>query len=145
MCSGVVNVIVVPLMAAISLISLIGRSVRENHDIASGGTPGVESYGPDALEAPLSSCHCCTGRGMFHATRSPFQTCALHGKPVGVACQEAPDSSSSSTNCPTANPEALATVTEVAPLAPSAVRLRDVVSSGRGQRCGPRITIGCES
>src|SRR5215470_7978845 len=131
MLSGEVNVIVFPETEAISLISLVGLSVRENHDMAAGGTPGVVSYGPDTLELSLSSWNFCCGKCMFQATTSPCHTCGGQGvgtrlfvqpKPTGTACQEAPEVSSSRTNCPAANPVALAIVTEDAPCWPSAVR-----------------------
>ena len=91
MVSGEVKVIVLPETEAISLISFIGRSVLENHDMAAGGVPGVELYGPDAFELPLSSPGE-TGKCMFQATRSPAHTLDCPGKPVGVDCQDAPDS-----------------------------------------------------
>src|SRR6476646_2543518 len=122
---------VLPETEATSLISLVGLSVLENHDIALGSTPGVESYGPDRFELPLSSWNCCSGKCMFQATMSPCQTCggqgvgvrlSLQPKPGGTGCHDAIDFSSSKTNCPAAKPLALPIVIEVAPCWPSAVR-----------------------
>src|SRR5579872_5946810 len=104
MCSGVVKVMTFPLIDAISLISQVGRSGRQNHDTAAGGLmtcpPPSVSYGPVASELSLSSWYCCCGQCMFQATRSPAHTLALEGKPVGVGCQKAPESSSNRTNLP---------------------------------------------
>src|SRR5262249_19522130 len=128
MCSGVVNVIVLPLTDATCLISFVARSVLENHDIPAGGAPGGGADGsPAAFDASLPSWYCCWGQCMFQATRSPCQTLAAPGKPVGVGCHDAPDSSSSRTNWPAANPDAFATVTVVPPLAASADRFCDPV------------------
>ena len=79
---------------------------------------------------------------MFQATRSPAHTWEPPGKPVGVDCHDAPDFSSSRTNCPAAKPDALAIVTELAACAPSDVRVlaRRVIRSGPAT--GPTMTTG---
>src|SRR6185437_13391112 len=56
-------------------------------------------------------------------------------------CQPAPDASSSKTICPTENPVALATWTDLAPAAASAVRVV-VVLKPLNHRLGPTTMIG---
>src|SRR4051794_4893439 len=83
---------------------------------------------------------------MFHATRSPCQTCARPGKPAGVGCHDAPETSSSRTNAPTLKAFAFATVTESDPWAPSAASCCDAVLSGPLFHLeGPTMMIGCVS
>src|SRR5262249_542697 len=78
-------------------------------------------------------------------TRSPAHTLALLGKPAGVGCQKAPESSSNRTNLPALKTLPFCTLMVEAPLVPSAVSFCDLVLSGPGQRDAPMMTSGCGS
>src|SRR6185436_5675622 len=117
MCSGVLKVMVLPVPSteAICLISLVGRSVRENQLKASwlekfaGGVNGSS-----VCWGGLWSCHTTRKSGDAH-------TCPRVG--ALSVCQPAPERSSTSTYWPAVKPLVLATETVKAPLAPSAVKL----------------------
>ena len=94
---GVVKVMVDPETEAISLISAVGRSSRENQDPAlcrvSSGTP---RRAKSSTKGTAGSCFCHTTRQSGEAQICP--------RPCGSVCQPAPEASSSKTIWPGENP-----------------------------------------
>src|SRR6516225_8209774 len=118
---GVVKKTVFPLTWSICLISLVGRSWRQNQPAASGKGSSVG----------------CEGLWRCQTTRKSGEA-QICPRPPGSVCQEALESSSRRTNWPALNPAELATLTEEAPLTASAVRLVDEPPP-LSQRAGPTM------
>ena len=106
------KVTVVPLTTAICFISVVGRSWRLNQ-LAAPPPVGVVGVSGSSVGCP--------GLWSWQTTRQSGDA-QTWPRPCGSAIHCAPESSSRSTICPTERPAVLATVTDVAPLAASAVR-----------------------